>query len=88
MVDDTCLKANVVHYKDKGVVLALLVRTGFIKLLSLPSLHDIANIKLPKETYRMVQESLESGTALDSDLLSSGEMFVRTSETESVYLSL
>lgn len=87
VVDDVCLKANVVHYKDKGVVLALLVRTGFIKLLSLPSLHDIANIKLPKETYRMVQESLESGTALDSDLLSSGEMFVRTSETESVYIS-
>ncbi|KAI3407099.2 SRO7 [Candida oxycetoniae] len=86
VMDDSCLKATVVQYKDKGVVLAVLVKTGFIKLVSLPALQDIANIKLPKEVYSKLQVSLESGTASQSDLLSSGEMFLRLTTTESVYI--
>ncbi|KAI5956721.1 SRO7 [Candida jiufengensis] len=87
VIDDVCLKASVVQYKDKGVVLAVLVKTGFIKLVSLPALQDIANIKLPKEAFNHLKESLESGTANQSNLLSSGEMYLRVSKTESVFIT-
>ncbi|CAK9440227.1 uncharacterized protein LODBEIA_P43270 [Lodderomyces beijingensis] len=87
VIDDTCLKAAVVQYRDAGVVLAVLVKTGFIKLISLPTLQDIANVKLPKEAYSKLERSLASGTAGDSDLLPSGDMFLRLSSTESVYMS-
>lgn len=86
VIDDTCLKVSVVNYRDHGVVLAILVKTGFVKLCSLPSLADIANIKLPSEVYLKVKDSLESGTATQSDLLLSGELFIRSSKTESVYV--
>ena len=87
VVEDFCLKCNVVNYHNKGIVLAILVKSGFVKLCSLPSLSDIANVKLPKEVYAQVKESLESGMATQSDLLRSGELFVRYSKTESVYIT-
>ncbi|RCK57682.1 Lethal(2) giant larvae SRO77 [Candida viswanathii] len=87
VVDDTCLKVSVVNYRDHGVVLAILAKTGFVKLCALPSLADIANIKLPSEVYLKVKDSLESGTATHSDLLLSGELFIRSSKTEAVYVS-
>ncbi len=87
VVEDFCLKCSVVNYHNKGIVLAILVKSGFVKLCSLPSLSDIANVKLPKEVYAQVKESLESGMATQSDLLRSGELFVRYSKTESVYIT-
>ena len=81
------MKCSVVNYHNKGIVLAILVKSGFVKLCSLPSLSDIANVKLPKEVYAQVKESLESGMATQSDLLRSGELFVRYSKTESVYIT-
>ena len=42
---------------------------------------------MPKEVYSKVKSSLDSGLAEHSDLLSSGELFVRSSKTESVYVS-
>ncbi|EDK46461.1 conserved hypothetical protein [Lodderomyces elongisporus NRRL YB-4239] len=85
--DDSCLKAAVVSYKDKGVMLAVLVKTGFLKLVSLPALLEIASIKLPKETFLKLQESIQSGLANDSNLLASGEMYLRLSQTEFVCAS-
>ncbi|KAL6453987.1 SRO77 Lethal(2) giant larvae protein SRO77 [Candida maltosa Xu316] len=87
VVDESCLKASIVNYRDKGVVLAILVKSGFLKLCSIPSLSDIANVKFPSEIYSKIKDSLESGMASYSSLLSSGEMYVATSPTESLYLA-
>lgn len=86
VIDDKCLRCGIIRVRDKGIVLASLVKTGFIKFSSLPSLSDITDIKLPKEVYRKVQEALESGIASKSDILPNGEVFVRLSETELVNL--
>ncbi|EGW30283.1 uncharacterized protein SPAPADRAFT_52383 [Spathaspora passalidarum NRRL Y-27907] len=88
VVEDSCLKCSVVNFRDQGVVLAILVKSGFVKFCSLPALQDIVDIKLPKEVYSQVRGSLESGLAQQSNLLSTGELYVRSSKTESVYISV
>lgn len=87
VIDDSCLRCGIIRVRDKGIVLATLMKTGFIKFSALPSLSDIIDIKLPKDIYGKIKESLESGIATKSDVLVNGEIFVRLSETEFVTLS-
>ncbi|RLV89407.1 Lethal [Spathaspora sp. JA1] len=88
VVEDSCLKCSVVNYHNQGVVLAILVKSGFVKYCSIPALQDIVDIKLPKDEYSQLQGSLSSGLAQQSNLLSTGELYVRTSKAESVYISV
>lgn len=87
VIDDSCLRCGVIKVKTKGVVLASLVKTGYIKFSSLPSLTDITDIKLPKDIYEKVKQALESGAAYDSEILANGEIFVKLSDSELVSIS-
>lgn len=88
VVEDSCLACGIVKFKGKGVVLATLVKSGFLKLSSLPALNDVADIKLLKDTYEKVRKALDSGAARSSDIVQSGEVFLKLSESEFVKLSI
>ncbi|CAI5760788.1 unnamed protein product [Candida verbasci] len=88
VIDDTCIKSAIINYREKGILLAILTKTGFIKFCSLPTLSDLFNIKIPKEIFNKLTNSFESNLSNQSDFLSSGELFVRNSKTESIYLSI
>ena len=87
VVDESCLACGVIKVKDKGIVLASLVKLGFIKFSSIPSLNDIADVKIPKEIYNKLKNALESPISSQSDILITGEMFVRLGPTEGINLS-
>lgn len=86
VIDDTVLRSGLIQIRESGVVLACILKTGFIKFLSLPALNDIADIKVPKEVFERVKASFASGAATQSDILSTGDLFVKTSDTESINL--
>lgn len=88
VVEDSCLACGVVKFKGRGVLLATLVKSGFIKLSSLPALNDIADIKLLKDTYEKVKKSLETEASRSSDIVQSGDVFLKLSESEFVKLSI
>jgi WD40 repeat protein len=88
VIDEECLSCGVVNIQNQGVVLALLTKTGFVKFCSLPGLQDIANIKIPSEVYGLVEKSLTSGIAANSDFLFSGSVFVKTGTSEFVNLTV
>lgn len=87
VIDDTCLRCGIVHVKTKGIVLASLVKTGFIKFSALPSLSDITDIKLPKDIYEKIKQSLESQVAYGSEILGNGQFFIKLSGSELVSIS-
>lgn len=82
VIDDLVLRTGVVRFRQGGVFLAVLVKTGFIKFLTLPALNEISDFKLPKDIYVSIRSALESGVASDSAVLPSGELFIRTSSSE------
>lgn len=88
VIDETCLSCGVVNIKNEGVALAMLTKSGFIKFCSLPALKDIADVKIPKEVYSLVERSLNSGIASGSDILLSGSAFIRTGFSEFVNLTI
>lgn len=88
VIDETCLSCGVVNYKNEGIVLAILTKSGFIKFCSIPALKDIADMKIPKEVYSIVEKSLNSGIAADSDILLSGSAFIRTGFSEFINLTI
>ena len=87
VVEDSCLRSGVLNFHNNGVMVASLVKTGYVKLFSLPSLADIADIKVPKEIYVKIKRSLESGIASQSEILSTGDFFVRSSKSEFLHMS-
>ncbi|KAK6458334.1 lethal giant larvae like, C-terminal-domain-containing protein [Scheffersomyces xylosifermentans] len=87
VIEDNCLSCGVMQFHDKGKVLAVLVKSGFLKFCSLPTLNDIVDIQIPKEIYGRIERALTSGIAAESDLLSTGDCFIRSSKTEFVHLS-
>ncbi len=88
VVDDTCLKAGLIRVRGGGVILAVLIKSGFIRFLTVPSLNEIADVKLTKETYLQVRTALESGAASGSDILPNGEIFLRTSQSECLLMTV
>mmetsp|Transcript_7656 Transcript_7656/g.9671 ORF Transcript_7656/g.9671 Transcript_7656/m.9671 type:complete len:1077 (+) Transcript_7656:23-3253(+) len=87
VIDESCLACGVIKVKDKGIVLASLVKLGFIKFSSIPSLNDIADVKLPKEVYNKLKNALNSEISSQSDILITGEMLIRLGPTEGINLS-
>lgn len=87
VIEDTCLRSGIIQLPN-GILLALITRSGFVKLMSIPSLTDITDVKFPKELYKNLKAVLESKSAFDSCVLSTGSIFVRLSDTESCVLSL
>lgn len=81
VIDDNCLSCGVVNFRDKGVVLVALTSTGFIKVLSLPSLSDIADVKLPPELFDKLKRLKAS------DILANGEIFIKLGKSELVSVS-
>ncbi|QBM85848.1 Lethal giant larvae(Lgl) like, C-terminal [Metschnikowia aff. pulcherrima] len=88
VVDETCVASGIVTFRNKGAALATVTKSGFIKLFSLPSLSDIADVKIPSEVFKRLKESLESGAALTSSVLYSGEIFLKVSPSEVLNLFL
>lgn len=88
VVDETCLRCGVVNIKNEGVALAILTRSGFIKFCSLPSLKDIADVKIPKDIFNIIENALTSGIAADSEILLSGSAFIRTGFSEFINLTI
>lgn len=87
VIDESCLSCGVIKIRDKGVVLASLTKLGFIKFSSLPSLNDITDVKVPKEIYNKLRNAANSDVSSQSDILPTGEMFIRLSATECMSLS-
>lgn len=79
VIDETCVCSGIVNF-GKGAVLMSLTRSGFVKIFSLPALSDLADVKLPSDTYDRVKKAL-TGTA-PSFVLRSGELSVGLSATE------
>lgn len=86
VVDEACVGCGLVNFRNKGVVLAAVTRSGFVKLFALPTLSDIADIKLPADTYAKIQRPLQSGAAAGSAVLNTGEIILKLNATE--FLSL
>lgn len=87
VIDESCLACGIIKVREKGVVLATLAKLGFVKFSAIPSLNDIVDIKLPKEIYKKVKEALDSGVASGSNILLTGEMFIRIGATEYINFS-
>lgn len=82
VVDETCLCSGVILLRDKGSVLASITQSGFIKLFSIPSLSDVADVKIPSAIFSQLQNSVKNGSGYKSCILSSGEIFSWLSSTE------
>lgn len=87
VIEDVCARSGVVLMPG-GAVLAVLVKSGFVKLLSLPALTDIADVKMPKEIYNSTKDALASGAAFNSNILSTGTIFARVGDTQLYNLSV
>lgn len=79
LLDDECFACDVVSVPGKGVVLACILKLGFVKLLSLPALSDIVNIKLSKEICASMGLAV---TGHRASLASLGLALLRCNETE------
>lgn len=88
VVDETCLCSGVIQLRDKGAVLATITQSGFIKLFSLPSLSDVADVKIPSQIFSRLQDSFKSNSGDRSCILSSGDIFSWVNSTEVVNLVL
>lgn len=88
VVDETVLCSGIVTIKREGAVLASVTKSGFVKLFSLPALNDMADVKIPSEVFSRLNPSLENGNATLSDVLNSGEIFIKVSPTEILNLFL
>ncbi|GEQ68193.1 hypothetical protein JCM33374_g1860 [Metschnikowia sp. JCM 33374] len=88
VIDETCVSSGIITFRNKGAILASVTKSGFIKLFSLPSLSDIADVKFPKDTFARLKNALDNGAALTSSVLYSGEIFINVSSSEVVNLFL
>ena len=68
--------------------MATVTKRGFIKLFSLPSLGDVADVKMSTEIFSSLKKALDGGAELTSSVLYSGEIFVKTSPSEILNLFL
>lgn len=82
VVDEACLCSGVIQLRDKGAILATITQSGFIKLFSLPSLSDVADVKIPSQVFSRLQDSFRSGSIQKSCILSSGDIFTWVNSTE------
>lgn len=86
VVDETCVASGIVNIRPKGAALASLTESGFVKLFSLPALSDVADVKLPVDTYKRIQNVLKSSVATRLSVMPSGEIIVQTSPSETLNL--
>lgn len=86
VIDEHCVCLGIVRIQS-GIALAVLTKLGFFKLLSLPALSDLADVKLPKDIYERVKAALERGEGLLS-VLPLGLAFIRTLGLEAVAVSI
>ncbi|SGZ48769.1 CIC11C00000001558 [Sungouiella intermedia] len=86
VVDETCVSCGIVNIRPKGIALAALTETGFVKLFSLPSLGDVADIKLPVDIYKKLQNVLKGRAAQNTTVISSGEIIVLMNSSETLNL--
>lgn len=84
VIEDHCLSCGIIQTKNQGILLATLVKSGFIKLSSLPALGDVADIRLPKGVFESIAKAFESGMASGSVLLRTGLMCIKKDTGEFV----
>lgn len=82
VVDETCIALGILHLHG-GICLAVLTQLGFFKLLSIPSLSDLCDVKLPKDVYEKVKSAFSLGISSLS-ILASGLAFIRSSGLEAI----
>lgn len=83
VLDDNCVASGIINFRGaKGIALALLTKNGFLKLFSLPALSDLADVKLPNDTFKRVQRVLEGRSSSGSDILPSGEVILKLNQSE------
>lgn len=87
VIDENCLGCNIIDYQGKGIILAALVLTGYVKLMSIPSLSDIGDIKLSKETFQKLLALLNNPIS-ECFILENGDIIMKTSPTEYIDLSI
>lgn len=86
VIDESCTCTGVVCL-EKGRAVLGVVTGGFVKILSLPALNDIADVKVPSEVagrLRLLSSKPTSGSAIAP----SGEITVQFSASESVTVIL
>ncbi|ODV78898.1 uncharacterized protein CANTADRAFT_65534 [Suhomyces tanzawaensis NRRL Y-17324] len=86
VIEDGCVRSGIVELALGKILLASIVKTGFIKFCSVPALNDVAEIKFSKDLYVKLKSALESEVAEGSKILPSGNFFIKTSFTESIHL--
>lgn len=86
VIDDRILASGVVSLKERGIVLATLVKLGFVKLSSLPSLSDIGDVKLSKDVFKEVQEHFQKASVSSSLVTPSGDIYIPTSSSQGLHL--
>lgn len=83
-IDEYCSSIGIVDVGTKGIILASVLRTGFIKFSTLPSLSDITDYKLAKS----ILKEYDLNSISKSNILRTGDMYVRTGESEFIDLAL
>lgn len=86
VVDDECIASQVVNFRNKGVAVASLTKSGFVKLFSLPSLGDIADLKLPVDLYKKMKRSIDANLSTGSIMLPSGDIIFKLNTSEMIDL--
>lgn len=84
VIEEYCSSVGVIDVSTKGVILGSVLRTGFIKFSSLPSLGDITDYKLPKE----MMKSYDLNSLAKSNVLKTGDIYIRTGESEFINLAV
>lgn len=82
VIDESCVCSGVIHLRTGGTALASLTQSGFVKLFSLPTLNDVADIKVPSDSFARIQKVLSSSVAATSSMLPSGEIALKLHSTE------
>lgn len=85
VVDEACVGSGIIQFRTKGMALATVTRSGFVKLFSLPGLSDIADVKIPTDTYARIQKN---GGVTSATVLCTGEIVLRLNATEHLSLLL
>lgn len=87
VVEDRCLSTNLISIRD-GFAAAAVLKLGFVKIFTLPTLSEVADIKLSQDLFKTLKQLPQENQDYMVDMVFTGDIFLKLSLTEVICLKL
>lgn len=84
VIEGFCCGVGPIDIGTKGVILGTVIRNGFVKFSSIPSLSDITDYRLTKD----ILKSYDMNSISSAEVLRTGDVYIKTGQSEVVNLGL